>query len=374
MNKQKTGGHMEQEYCSTKKHKYTHLSESERYKIEVYLEEKKTLEEIAHKLGRGRSTIYREVKRGSLIRLRWDLSEKKQYRADVAQRDYREQGKNKGRKLKIGKDHRFEEHIRTKLLKDKYSPDAIIGEIKDKGLEFEGMICTKTLYSYIDAGIFSGISNENLWEKRKRKKGKYKKVCRVSRTNRMARSIEKRPQEVNDRTEYGHWEGDCIKGPKGRTTSLFTLTERKSLEQIIIKIERSSQEEIKSAIDNLEKKLGDQFGIKFKSITFDNGVEFLDWKSLELSILNSQQQRTTIYFAHAYAAWERGSNEVQNKMIRRFIPKGTDIHEISEKEINNIQHWMNNYPRKKLGYKSANQIAKKYSQINKNRELDNVSL
>ena len=143
------------------------------------------------------------------------------------------------------------------------------------------------------------------------------------------------------------------------------MTERKSLEQIIFKIDRTSQEEIQKTMDVLEKKYGDQFKYKFKSITFDNGSEFLDWKSLELSILNDQQRRTTIYFAHAYAAWERGSNEVQNKMIRRFIPKGTDIHEVTEQEIEDIQNWMNNYPRRKLGYKSANQIANECSQINK---------
>ena len=101
-------------------------------------------------------------------------------------------------------------------------------------------------------------------------------------------------------------------------------------------------------------------------MTFDNGMEFLNWKSLELSIKNPRNKRTTIYFAHAYAAWERGSNEVQNKMIRRFIPKGTDILEVSETEIQKIQDWMNNYPRKKLGYKSANQVAKEYSQVNWN--------
>lgn len=357
---------MEPRYCNTKGKKYTHLKESERYKIEVWLEEKKSLKEIAKKLGRARSTIYREVKRGTRIRRGYEYKMRKQYRADIAQRDYQEKGKNKGRELKIGKDRRLEEYIRTKILKDRYSPDAVIGQIKDEGLEFEGMICTKTLYSYIDAGIFSGISNESLWEKRKRKKKRYKTVARVSRTNRMAKSIEQRPQEANDRIEYGHWEGDCIKGPKGRTTSLFTLTERKTLEQIIIKIERSSQEEIQSALNTLEKKFKDKFGIKFKSITFDNGVEFLDWKSLELSIKNPNNKRTIIYFAHAYAAWERGSNEVQNKMIRRFIPKGTDIHDISEKEIQQIQDWMNNYPRKKLGYKSAKQMADECSQINMN--------
>jgi len=249
-NKQKTGGHMELKHSNIKKKKYTHLKESERYKIEVLLQEKKKPKNIAIVLGRGRSTIYKEIKRGSVQRLQYDLSTKKQYRADVAQRDYRTRITSKEHELKIGKDHRLERYIRKKLIKDRFSPDAIIGKIIKKRLKFEGMICTKTLYNYIDAGIFSGITNETLWEKRKRKKGKYRQVRRISLTNRKGKSIEQRPNKVNDRSEYGHWEGDCVKGPQGRTTSLFTLTERKSLEEIIIKIERSTQEEIKRAIDN----------------------------------------------------------------------------------------------------------------------------
>ncbi len=260
---------MERNNCSTKKKEYTHLKESERYKIEVLLEEKKTVKELAKILGRARSTLYREIKRGRIVRLQYDLTEKGQYRANVAEINYQKKAKNKEHNLKIGNDRQLEEYIREKIIRNKYSPDAIIGEIKAKGLKFKGMICTKTLYNYIEAGIFSGISNENLWEKRKRKKGKYRKVSRISRSNRMARSIEQRPQEANDRLEYGHWEGDCVKGPKGRTTSLLTLTERKSLEQIIVKIERSSQEEIKNAFDRLEEKFGAQFGLKFKTITFD---------------------------------------------------------------------------------------------------------
>ena len=351
--------------CSTKTKKYIHLKESERYKIEVLLEEKKKPEEIAKIIGRARSTIYREIKRGSLMRLHWDLSEKKQYRADVAQRDYKTQAKNKGPELKIGKDHDLEYYIRQKLLVDKFSPDAIIGQINTKGLKFKGMICTKTLYNYIENGVFAGITNKNLWEKRKEKKRGYKKVSRISYTNRDARSIEIRPEAINNRLEYGHWEGDCVKGSKGKLTGLFTLTERMTLEQIIIKIEQCTQEEIQKAIDALEKKLGAKFKLKFKSITFDNGVEFLNWKQLELSITNPNQNRTVIYFAHAYSAWERGSNEVQNKMIRRFIPKGTDIADFNEKEIEIIQNWMNNYPRKKLGYLSANEMIKKYYKINR---------
>ncbi|MFT7538778.1 MAG: IS30 family transposase [Lysobacterales bacterium] len=326
---------------------------------------KKTVQEIADKLGRARSTVWREIKRGTRLRIGYELQIKKQYRADIAQKDYVNKGTHKERSFKIGKDTNFEEYIRDKLLKDRYSPDVIIGTIKRKGLKFKGMLFTKTLYNYIDAGIFSGISNENLWEKRKRRKRRYKKISRVSRTNRMGKSIEERHTEINNRIEYGHWEGDCVKSPLGCTSGLFTLTEIKKLEEIIIKLDQCTQEEIKNALNSLDKKFGSKLKLKFKSITFDNGVKFLNWKSLELSKLNSKSKRTTIYFVQAYSSWERGSNENKNKMIRRFIPKGTDIHTRSDKEINEIQNWMNNYPRKKLGYKSANQMVRQYFQVNK---------
>ena len=368
---------MEQKNCSTKERKYTHLKESDRYKIEVLLQEKRSIKEIALILRRNRSTIYREKKRGTISRLQSNLSKRMQYRANVAQRNYIELGKNKERSLKIGKDQKLEKYLRRKMIKDKFSPDAAIGSIKNSGLKFKGMICTKTLYRYIDAGIFSWISNESLWEKRKRKKQGYKAVRRVSRTNRLSRKITERPEEANKRLEYGHWEGDCVKGARGTTTALLTLTERKTLEEIIIKLEQATQKEIRKAIDGLERKYGIKFKIKFKSITFDNGVEFLDWKSLEVSVLDKKRQRTTTYFAHAYSSWERGSNENANRIIRRFIPKGANIADFSKKEIKRIERWMNNYPRKKLGYKTAKQMVKKCLQSDKGKNdlgLENVAL
>ncbi|MFP4473832.1 MAG: IS30 family transposase [Candidatus Omnitrophota bacterium] len=364
---------MEPKDCSTKSKKYKHLSESERYKIEALLEGKKTVKEIAWLLRRNRATIYREIRRGTVSRIQHDLSEKDQYRANVAQRKYQELGKHKERSLKIGKDRRLERYIRKKILNKKYSPDAIIGEIKQKGLKFEGMICTKTLYNYIDAGIFSGVSNESLWEKRKKKRG-YKTISRVSRTNRMARRITERPLAAEMREEYGHWEGDCVRGPLGTKAGLLTLTERKTLEEIIIKLKRMTQKEVRKAINRLERKYGSKFRIKFKSITFDNGVEFLDWESLESSILEPGKKRTITYFAHAYSSWERGSNEVQNRMIRRFIPKGTDIADVSSQKIKRIENWMNNYPRKKLGYRTAKQMAEECLQNSSDQRLDLVAL
>ncbi len=198
----------------------------------------------------------------------------------------------------------------------------------------------------------------------------------MSYNNRLSRNIDERPQKVNDRLAYGHWEGDCVKGPLGSKTSLFTLTERKAREQIIIKVKQTTQEAIKEALDNLERKYGSGFKIKFKTITFDNGVEFLNWKSLEVSVLDSRKRRITIYFAHSYSSWERGTNENQNRMIRRFIPKGTDIADVSSKEIERIEYWMNNYPRKILGYKTAEQMRQKYFQNNSKNDLKlkNVAL
>lgn len=365
---------MEQKNCSIRRNKYKHLNESERYKIEGFLEAKKQPEEITGILGRHRSTIYREIRRGTVVRRQHDWREKKQYRANVAQAKYIELGRNKERSLKIGKDRKIEKYIRKKILEDKYSPDAVIGEIKDKGLKFKGMICTKTLYNYIDSGIFSGISNENLWEKRKRKKREYRTVRRISLTNKMARRITERPLEVDNRQEYGHWEGDCVKGPQGTKSCLLTLTERKALEEIIIKLEEATQEAVQKAFDDLERRYGVGFKVKFKTITFDNGPEFLNWKSLELSVFDRNAQRMTIYFAHAYSAWERGSNENANKIIRRFVPKGENIVHFDKKEIKRIERWMNNYPRKSLGYKSAKQVAKEYLQSNNDFGVDSVAL
>ena len=365
---------MEQDHSTTQSMKYTHLSEKERYKMEALLDSKRSVGEIAVLLGRDRSTIHRESRRGFVSRIQTDLTEKKKYRANVAQADYIKRCRNRERSLKIGKDRRLEERIRTKITQDRFSPDAIIGEIKTQGLQFKGMICTKTLYNYIDAGIFSGISKKHLWEKSKQKKRRYKAVVRVSPRNRLGRSIEDRPKEINDRLEYGHWEGDSVKGPRRAKPGLLTLTERKTRQQLIIKVEQATQEAVKVAFDDLERKHGDRFKIKFKSITFDNGSEFLNWQSLEASVLEPKERRTKVYFAHAYSSWERGTNENHNRMIRRFVPKGLDIGGFNDKEIKAVEDWMNNYPRRILGYNTPNQAAQKYLQCDGDLKLQSVAV
>jgi len=365
---------MERNNSITPSKKYTHLSEKDRYKMEALLERKTGIGEISLLLGRNRSTLHREIKRGMIKRLQPDWSLKKKYRANVAQADYTKRCSNRERSLKIGKDKLLEEYIYTKITQDRFSPDAVIGEIKAKGLKFQGMICTKTLYNYIDAGIFSRLSSKDLWQKRKKKNRPYKTVVRVTTKNRRSRSIEERPKEVNNRLEYGNWEGDTVKSCKGSKAGLLTLTERKTRQEVIIKVDQATHEAVQSAFDSLEKKLGSQFKVKFKSITLDNGSEFLNWESLEASVLDQGKKRTTIYFAHSYSSWERGTNENHNRMIRRFIPKGYDIGGFGDEEIQKIENWMNNYPRRILGYNTPNKAAQDCLQGNSDLKLGSVAV
>ena len=348
-------GHLDN---SIKRCKYQHLNEKERYKIEAWVEKKVEVREIAKRLKKNRATIYREIKRGKIERVDTYLNKKEEYRANVSQRRYKERVVNRERGLKIGKDREFEEYVRKKLLKEKRSPDVIIGQIKAKGIKFKGMVCVKTLYSYVDKGIFAGISNKDLFRKGKDKKQKYRRI-RVSVKNRLGKSIEDRPKEIEDRKEYGHWEGDCVVSGKEKGKAvLLTFSERASREEKIYKLKRGTQEEVQKVLNKLEREYAKDFKGKFKSITFDNGSEFLDWEALEKSVLKAGEKRTQVYYAHPYSSWERGTNENQNGMIRRFIPKGSDISKVSKKEIKDIENWMNNCPRKILGYKTANEVVK----------------
>lgn len=347
---------MSQNHCTIETRKGKHLTEKERYQIEILLKEKVHPIAIAKALGRDRRTIEREILRGKVKLLKSDLTYKDEYCADTAQNNYNKNAENKGPTLKIGHDHKLAKYIEEKIIKDKYSPDAVIGEIKAKGIDFESNICTKTLYNYIDKGIFANITNKDLPVKKNKKKGTYKKV-KIAHKNLKGTSIEERPESIDNREEYGHWEMDCVVGKRaGKGAVLLVLSERQTRQEIILKIPNKTQQSVRNALDMLEKRNENNFESKFKSITVDNGSEFLGFEGLEKSVINPDKKRTKLYYAHPYSSWERGTNENSNKLIRRFIPKGVDIEKISEEDIERIEHWMNNYPRRIFGYKSANDM------------------
>ena len=276
------------------------------------------------------------------------------YCADAGQRKHDERASHKGRPLKIGHDHKLAEYIEKKIGEEKYSPDAVIGEIRVKGLRFEASICTKTVYNYIDKNVFLNITNKDLSVKKDKKKRKYRRTGAVALNNLKGRSIEERPESIETREERGHWEMDCVVG-KG-VACLLVMTERMSRHELIFKLKAKKQEYVIATLDQLERRYKGRFRETFKSITMDNGCEFLNQEALESSCLSTGRKRTICYYAHPYSACERGSNEVANKLIRRFVPKGTNIGILTKIDVRRIEHWMNNYPRRMFGYRSANEM------------------
>ena len=341
---------------TTKNKKFKHISYVERTQIERWHnKEKKSNVEIGKLLGRPEGSIRRELKRGLVKNLTSELIEIWVYSADVAQQkaDYNKTGK--GPQLKIGKDFKLKEYIEKGIKEERKSPEILIAEAKEKGIEFTSSICAKTIRNNIhQGGIFDITEKDMIYKKVYKTKNKKKYTSNKIPAE---KSIEFRPKEANERSEYGHWEGDLVIGKRERSSALFTLTERKTREEIIIKIAGKKSEYVVEALDKLERKYKKKFKEKFKSITFDNGSEFRDYKRLEKSYDRRRKgERVKVYYAHPYRSGERGSNENNNRLIRRFIPKGVDITQITEEYIKKVEDWINNLLRPMFGYKSSIQV------------------
>ncbi len=328
------------------------LTRADRISIEALIKAGHRVIEIANQLHVHRSTIYNELKRGQYTHRNSDYTEEIRYSPDIAQQRAEENLKARGTQLKIGNDIAYANYIEKKIIEDDYSPAAVLGELKEQGREneFSTTICVTTLYSYIDKGIFLRLTNKDLTVKRNVKR-KYRKVQKQARET-AGTGIEKRPKEIEERKEFGHWEMDSVLGKRGSKNTLLVLTERKTRNEIIFKLKDHTAEAVVSAVDRLEKKWGELFKQVFKSITVDNGSEFAYCEELERSAIGSGK-RTQLYYCHPYSSWERGTNEVTNKMVRRKVPKKTNFDEKTEDEIKEIEKWINGYPRKIHGYRTA---------------------
>lgn len=335
----------------TKKQHY--MTYPERVRLEEKLRYKVPVTQIARELGFSRQTIYNEIKRGTYLHTVnwWD---EKRYSADKGQSVHDKAQQNKtGRELKIGKDRAYAIFLENKMLREKCSPAVALELARRKG--FKTTISVTTLYSYIDMGLFIVLTNADLLEKKKRRPRTTERKSRIIHPD--LPSIVDRPEHIKSRTEYGHWEMDLVVGPQeGSGSVLLTLTERKSRQEMIFKLPDRKAVSVRTVFDRLERKLGKQgFQETFKTITTDNGPEFLEYDKLIKSIYKGT--RFVVYYCHSYAAWEKGSNEVHNRMLRRWFPKGTDFAKINRQKIAEAQSWMNNYPRKILGWKTPAEVA-----------------
>ena len=306
-------------------------------------------------LGRHQRTIERELAMGRVNHLDYELREKCVYSSDRGQDVHDLNATAKGAELKLGHNHELAEFIRCRIVKHKESPDVVAHRMRQAGME--GAVCTKTLYNYIDQNVIPGVSNESLWEKRKRCKQRRRTIRRVAKRISRGTSIEQRPAGAQTREEFGHWEMDLVVGPtSGSNAALLTLIERKHRRTIIRKLPDKTQASVMKALRGLERHYGSRrFRQIFKSITVDNGSEFLDFEALEASEF-SRQQRTRIFYAHPYSSWERGSNENANRIIRRFVAKGRDIARFTRQTLSEIEAWINNYPRRLLDFMTPNEL------------------
>lgn len=304
---------------------------------------------MALMLGVSPQTILNEIKRGTVTtkrKINNKVKYKDEYSPIYGQYVYETNRMKSHNKSKFNKVKEFLEYAEKLILEDKLSPDVVIGRALVEGLfTKEEVVCVNTLYRYIDEGRLK-VKNINLKEKveRKKRKSKPKENKKI-----LGISIDERPEHIDNREEFGHFEIDTVHGKKGESTCLLTLTERKTRKGIVVLIDFKDSESVTYALNKIIKEYPK--GI-IKSITADNGAEF--------STLNEYFSNVVeVYFAHPYSAFERGGNENFNKLIRQFIPKGTSIDDYDRQYVENIVDRINNTPRKILGYQTANEAFEK---------------
>lgn len=340
-----------------KEKQYHHLTENDRATIQALIEQKDESGKrlfnnsyIANYLGVDKSTISRELRKRKSYRLmvRSGRSIEKPYNAVDAQNNYIfKRGLSKG-EYKLQKYPKMVKFIEDKIKIDKWAPDVIVGHMKRHNYFNRDGFCeitTPTIYNAIRLHII----NVKLEDTRRMKyKPEYEYHNKNSLpSSKIPYSIENRPDSIDKRLVFGHFELDTVIGTRnGKRECLMTLTERKTRFEIIFKIKFKNSEEVVNKFNQIKEFMKSNYNKVFKSITTDNGSEFADF----LGII--KDSNTKIYFCHPYCSGEKGTNEKHNSIIRYFIPKKTLIENYSYEEINKIANWMNNYPRKILDYKT----------------------
>jgi IS30 family transposase len=273
--------------------KHTHFAWGERLTLQYYYTGTNKYQKIksptllGRLLGKHERTIRRELQRGMVLHELGDVPfEQWDYNAEYAQNDAERKSVGKGPDLKLGKDWALVEQVSLLIKERHYSPYAVIQHFQTTGWPSTTRICEKTLYSYIAAGDITDVSEKNLLLHDKRRKPR-NKPARHSRAANAARSIATRPEEINTRSESGHWEMDTVYSGKGCSPAcVLTLTERKSRVEIARKLSDRTAASVNAVFDAMERQIGHKrFCRLFKSITADNGTEFSDVQTLEQSAL-----------------------------------------------------------------------------------------
>ena len=327
---------------STKNQSYKHLSEAERGEIEAYLSVGLKPAEIARRLGRNRSTITREINRGSITQVKKVNGQKvyyQHYYADAAHNRYRH-AREASYYLKL--DSVSDDFLRafTEAMREKPRVHSVDTFVHTYRLQHVDAVVpsTKTLYNYIHQGLLEIKVIDLPRAVRIRKKF----TKRPSTKKHLGKSIEERPEEINNRSRFGDWEIDSVLG--GKTIgepSILTLVERQTRYAVTKKLVEKKAEYVNQAVLECMKLY------PIKSITADNGNEFSSLSKIE---------GLDVYFAHAYSSYERGTNENFNGLLREFIPKGCSLKELNQNLLEDYTKAINERPRRIHGYQSAKKL------------------
>jgi len=339
---------------NTESRKGTHLTFGEMKQIEAYKKLDFSNRKIGRLINRNHQTINSNVKKGTVTQVYKQVQngkayfyEKEVYFADVNFKVYEENRSHCGRRPKWVDGHEFLEWADEMMLVNKWSPDVVVNVAKREDMFHESIIpCTTTLYHWIDSGIMK-TKNIDLLEKVYRKprstKGKERRNKKVYGT-----SIEHRPETVKLREEFGHWEIDTVIGKKQADEPvLLTLVERKTGFELLYKLEGKRASCVDHTLHTLIEQLNAIEGAIFKTITSDNGSEFANLSELSKAI--------DVYFCHPFASYERPISENQHKIVRRFFPKHQSFKDVTLAQVRRTQQWMNDYPRRRLSYKTPHQ-------------------
>ena len=332
-------------YTTSSHQKGKHLSFEERVIIQLRIKDNYSIRAIAREIGCSPTTVSNEIKRGTVLLYK---NHSPHYRAKAGQSAYETNRLNSCRTYDFVEKSKFINYVSDHFFDDGWSLDACYGRaIKEENFTRDEMVCVKTLYNYVDAGLLK-IKNHHLPEKLSRKP----KKTRINKNKRkLGRSIEERPSSIDAREEFGHWECDLVLGSKTKDDQvLLTMIERMTREFFIIPLANKNAETVFNAFLELKTHYEEHFNEVFKTITTDNGSEFADLSNLE------EVSKTLIYYTHPYTSCEKGSVERHNGLIRRFIPKGKRIDQVDVQVIEDVEAWINSLPRKLLGYKTPDEL------------------
>jgi transposase, IS30 family len=314
--------------------KYKQLTIEQRAIIAYLFKLKKSRGYIAKEIGKDKSSVSREIKRNSSDG-NYGL-----YNTLPAQKRRDERRMNSNRKSILTEE--MKQDIKEKLCGEQWSPEQISGRIKSEGKD---MVSYETIYQYVYEDKRQGGELYTNLRQAHRKRHKRRKSYKTRGIIKDRVSIDKRPKIVNLQKRYGDWEGDTIIG-KNHKGALITLNERKSLFVKISKIRKKEAKITASKTINMLTPLKS----KCFSMTFDNGKEFAEHKKI------ASELKTKVFFAHPYSSFERGCNENINGLIRQYFPKGMSFDDITDKDVQFVEDKLNNRPRKKLGFKTPNEI------------------